>query len=93
MFRFSIYLYVVPLAKTTSGQVVMLKTWAFQDWNILLSAKDENLGPSTVTIVPVSLTIFSRLAILAAWMITCLVFWTVEIEFTHFQMSEIRFRK
>ena len=47
---------------------------AFQDLNMKLSALDENLGPSTVTIVPFSLITFSRLASLAAWTMIPLVF-------------------
>ena len=40
------------LAKTTSGTVVILITSAFQERNMKLSARDENLGPSIVTTVP-----------------------------------------
>ena len=40
------------MANTTSGTVVILITSAFQERNMKLSARDENLGPSIVTTVP-----------------------------------------
>ena len=45
-----------PIAKPTSGTVVMLMTSHPHDRNALLSARLENLGPSMVTIVPLSCT-------------------------------------
>ena len=55
------------LASTTSGQVVMFNTSAPQALNMKLSALEENLGPSMVNIVPVSLMfspIFSAVLII-----------------------------
>lgn len=47
------YRYMPPaMTSPTSGQVVMLMVVPPHILNILLSAREENLGPSIVTIVP-----------------------------------------